>query len=611
MGAGPSGGCRGCVARKPPPANTRIEKDKKTGSEGPSAPGAAQQTPPATGDEQSSTPRPSRKDKPTSDEKKARARRLVKLYFDQFTKGCGRKCDNPNCKTGPRFPRGLSRAQALQRAISAAAMKHKPKLCEPSKATAQAAAEPSEAKASNDGVVATRTAASPPPFMSERIVGGVRVFVDKSAAAELKSAIGRYESIFAKARALCRQSIDIAGQVPVWMHGAESDTWKFGYNMKMDQDGVNLGQPDRGFAWFGNMAYERRDDPRGPLDVDNAIFIVNPTQFVLRGPGAFEGLFEDGQRHYHDSGLWRAHRSQVNEAAVGIKPSKVQSMKSTRRSQDAKSPRGGSQPRPLPNGPEFMQALDLSGLTVCLDAEALVEFREDEAKYRAIFQHVAEAYKGPLEEFRCTPIWLHGAKSKVWNYGYNMKLKDGVDLGEVGWGIAWYGNMHYEGYGEQGDTIFIINLKKGILGHPTVFVHELAHAFHEKSIRRNQRGFRRMLSSIVQSPRNSGSPKAKPDPNALIESSYQRAKAKLSEIKSTFRIHNPRQFAVTFTNAHEFFAYCTEAYHCSPEARARLKGVGVRLEAPAFPRTREDLFALDEKFNLGIVAAIRATLGEE
>ena len=119
-----------------------------------------------------------------------------------------------------------------------------------------------------------------------------------------------------------------------------------------------------------------------------------------------------------------------------------------------------------------------------------------------------------------------------------------------------------------------------------------------------------MLSSIVQSPCNSGSPKAKPDPNALIESSYQRAKAKLSEIKSTFRIHNPRQFAVTFTNAHEFFAYCTEAYHCSPEEGAA-QGSWCSARSPGLStHARGLVFALDEKFGLGIVA-IRATLGEE
>ena len=60
----------------------------------------------------------------------------------------------------------------------------------------------------------------------------------------------------------------------------------------------------------------------------------------------------------------------------------------------------------------------------------------------------------------------------------------GVDLGDASHGLAWHGNMHYAPHGphgsvhEQAGSIFLINLRRAVLGHPTVLIHELTHHFH-------------------------------------------------------------------------------------------------------------------------------------
>ena len=73
-----------------------------------------------------------------------------------------------------------------------------------------------------------------------------------------------------------------------------------------------------------------------------------------------------------------------------------------------------------------------------------------------IFAHAAEAHAEPLARLGQCHIILHGTHG-CWRYGAEEKLRDcGVELGDVRDGIAYYGNLSYEGYGSQEQAIFLI-----------------------------------------------------------------------------------------------------------------------------------------------------------
>ena len=234
--------------------------------------------------------------------------------------------------------------------------------------------------------------------------------------------------------------------------------------------------------------------------------------------------------------------------------------------------------------PPFMHARRHGCLRLAFDAAALQEYEADAAAYDQIFSWSSAAVAPMLEAVPQCPIWLHGVAG-CWRYGHALKLREhGVDLGDVERGLAWHGNMHYEGFGDQEQSIFLINLDQAILRHPTVLVHELTHHFH---------------LSIG------------PERLPCLTYAYNRTVAALPAIRTHFSAEvnrNAGQFDHTFVNELEFFAYLHEAYHCCGSDRLPSSARGVCFEAPAFPRTRAQLEALDAKLELGICAAIDEAL---
>jgi len=175
---------------------------------------------------------------------------------------------------------------------------------------------------------------------------------------------------------------------------------------------------------------------------------------------------------------------------------------------------------------------------------------------------------------------LWACRQGCWQYGHaKKKSEDGVDVGTAEDGFAYYGNLCYEDFGDVDDAIFLMNMPRAVLGHPTVLVHELTHAFHHRI------GW---------------------DAVPLLSAAYSRAVAIKAEIPRHFKILNPTQFEVTFINQEEFLAYLSEAYHSRPRDYSRH---GVIYEAPAFPTNRAELQALDDKFGIGVFPALEQAIG--
>ena len=232
--------------------------------------------------------------------------------------------------------------------------------------------------------------------------------------------------------------------------------------------------------------------------------------------------------------------------------------------------------------PPFMHARRCGCLRLTFDAAALEEYDQDPVAYDAVFAHTSVAMEQMLRHVPQCPIWLHGTHG-CWRFGHELKRREhGVDLGAVEDGIAWHGNMHYEGYPDQDDSIFAINLPRAVLGHPMVFVHELTHHFHHT---------------------------VGPERLPMIAAAFERVHASLGAIRARFESEierNAPQFEYTLSDEMEFFAYMMEAYR-SPEGSGGGDAGGdaaIVFEAPAFPRTRKELHALHAHIQLGIAAAL-------
>jgi len=244
--------------------------------------------------------------------------------------------------------------------------------------------------------------------------------------------------------------------------------------------------------------------------------------------------------------------------------------------------------------PEWMTLLNKSGLYVAFDDGGMREYCGHRERFDEIFRYTFECHKHPIQTMGQVPIWIHGADSPHWKHGYSCKKKEGVELGDAKRGIAFFGNMTYKSRDssaihDRNATIFIIGTQ-AILNHPTVFVHEMTHAFHYLCITKN----------VTNGPKVSCL--------GLIKRAFQRAKANEDHIVQRFKseIWNLRQFHASFANENEFLAYCTEAYHSKPR---NYSNHSIVYHAPAFPRTRAGLIALDREFNLGILEAIETMLG--
>jgi len=231
--------------------------------------------------------------------------------------------------------------------------------------------------------------------------------------------------------------------------------------------------------------------------------------------------------------------------------------------------------------PDFMRGMRCGDLHLAFDVAALAEYEADHVTYDEIFRHTSSALARILHAVGQCPVWLHGLDG-CWRYGHELKLRDGVDLGEASQGLAWYGNNHYPaadgGQLDQEESIFLINMPRAVRGHPNVLVHELTHAFH----------FRVGPERLPQ-----------------LRDAYDRFKGAKAELLQRFTVHNVRQFEVTFTNEFEFFAYMMEAYHC---AGASESVCGICFGAPAFPHTRAELCAVDCALGVGIIEAIESSM---
>jgi len=191
-----------------------------------------------------------------------------------------------------------------------------------------------------------------------------------------------------------------------------------------------------------------------------------------------------------------------------------------------------------------------------------------------------EAHALAIQKMGQCPIWVLGKDGEPpsYQYGWGLKEEEGVDLGDVNEGIAYYGNMDFQGMGEQDGTIFIINMQEAILRHPTVFIHELSHYFHD-------------FVGEHKTPQ--------------LTEVYKATLKKKKAIEAAYTIHNPEQFEVTFCCAEEFFAYMMEAYYSKPKD---FSPHGIEYTACAFPSTITELLELDVRFQLGIVDVLGTIL---
>eukprot|EP00466_Bigelowiella_natans_P021316 jgi/Bigna1/82950/fgenesh1_pg.99_\ len=236
--------------------------------------------------------------------------------------------------------------------------------------------------------------------------------------------------------------------------------------------------------------------------------------------------------------------------------------------------------------PPFMTLKVIKGLHLCMDQEALEEYSRNQKRYDEIFGHAWECLSKPLRQFGQVPIWIHGKKGNEWRLGYQLKLEEGVDMGEEERGMAWFGDMQYgvttcwkEAHW-QDFTVFIVNMEGAVLGHNMVLIHELTHAFHEVIGDKKLPEIRQMHENMM---------------------------ARKEEIftKNAKLIYNRIQLDYNISNHFEFFAYCMEAYHSRPPSYSKL---GNRFESPAFPRTYESLREMDNDFKLEIIATVEKIL---
>ena len=106
------------------------------------------------------------------------------------------------------------------------------------------------------------------------------------------------------------------------------------------------------------------------------------------------------------------------------------------------------------------------------------------------------------------------------------------------------------------NAIYLVNMKKAILGHDTVLVHELAHWYHDK------------------------------------ETAFVKPASATNSYNSAIDYYNTNNISRPFpAKPNEFLAYMMEAYHSD----------GVVLSAWGFPANRAELVAM----NSGIIAALK------
>lgn len=412
----------------------------------------------------------------------------------------------------------------------------------------------------------------PASLFTAKSIHGLVIHFDDAALREYNEQRASYDDVFSCTGTVHGPMVERFGQpCPILLHGLDG-CWRYGHDLKKREHGFDLGDAGAGICFHGSMHYE------GCPDVQPAIVIINLPAVML---GSTTSLASQVSRAFCEC-LHPAAPPPPQPMEGADEPvSDVAAAESSTHEAAGPSSDGSARP-PSPSPPprlvrsdtavpSFMTAWRVAGLELALDAAALQEYHEAYAAYDEIFEASSDALKPLLASVGQCPIWLHG-QGGCWKYGHALKLREhGVDLGDATRGLAWRGNMHYPELPEQPDSIFLVNLKPALLCHASVLVHELTHHFHFA---------------------------VGPERLPMISAAYARALPLKDRVAAHFGVRNRGQFETTFVNEYEFFAYLMEARHACALRHAR------DFCAPAFPRTCDELKALDNEFGLGLVDAL-------
>lgn len=104
--------------------------------------------------------------------------------------------------------------------------------------------------------------------------------------------------------------------------------------------------------------------------------------------------------------------------------------------------------------------------------------------YDEIFEFTARCHQKAIAKFGQCPIVVIGYHGPNWSWGAHIKEKEeGIDLGDpIEDGVQYFGNFYFKIDGrkyEQHDSIFVVNMKRSLLEHAHLLLHELTHYFHD------------------------------------------------------------------------------------------------------------------------------------
>lgn len=110
--------------------------------------------------------------------------------------------------------------------------------------------------------MAARVGNQVPAFLSKRTIGGLEVCFDDSGLADYTRDQAKYDEIFGHAASCHSAMLARYGQCAIIVMGEKGSppSWKYGYDMKIEQDGFDLGDPKHGIAYYGNLDLEHSRD---------------------------------------------------------------------------------------------------------------------------------------------------------------------------------------------------------------------------------------------------------------------------------------------------------------------------------------------------------------
>lgn len=202
--------------------------------------------------------------------------------------------------------------------------------------------------------------------------------------------------------------------------------------------------------------------------------------------------------------------------------------------------------------PISMTTVAIHGLKVSFNASGYVEYQANQARYDSIIQKTMSVLSYPNSRHGRPAIRVLGESDY---HALPYLTGNGSNFCTASQGCAWYGNIQMSGWTGV-DAIYLVNMKKAILGHDTVLVHELAHWYHDK------------------------------------ETAFAKPASATNSYNSAIDYYNTNNISRPFpAKPNEFLAYMMEAYHSD----------GVVLSAWGFPANRAELVAM----NSGIIAALK------